>query len=555
MSTQADSSRDTSAFTDAVAPAPNNLVQSDEKALPTPSEHLPRDITGWKWYLAVVAILLSIFLYALDVTVVAAVQPIIVTEFNALDKLPWMSVAFLLAATATNLLWGRLYTQYNSKWLYIFNVALFEAGSALCGAAPNMNALIAGRAICGISGAGLYVGVMTLISITTTIAERPVYVSMTGITWGLGIVLGPLVGGGFGDSSIGWRWAFYINLVIGAVCAPAWLLLLPSKDPRSGVPYRQRLAEMDYFGCSLMMGGLVCLMLAISSGGVSWAWRSASSIGLFAAAGVIFAMLSIQQIFTIFTTKERRIVPLQFFRSRTVLILFSTTAASGAAAFVPIYFIPLFFQFTRNDGALQAGVRLLPLIVVMVVMILANGALMAKFGYYMPWYLVGSLLAVAGSALMYTVDNTTSDSRIYGYTVLIGLGVGMFLQASFSVTQAVVAPADIPPAVGFMTLAQYVGITISLSVANAVFLNESQTSISDILPDVSDADIQASIEGAGGSFLNGLSQEDQARVVGAIATAIGRAYVLVITACSLVAVLSLFMKGEKLFGAAAVAVA
>jgi MFS family permease len=396
---------------------------------------------------------------------------------------------------------------------------------------------------------------MTLISITTTIAERPVYVSMTGITWGLGIVLGPLVGGGFGDSSIGWRWAFYINLVIGAVCAPAWLLLLPSKDPRSGVPYKQRLTEMDYLGCSLMMGGLVCLMLAISSGGVSWAWQSASSIGLFVAAGGIFAMLSIQQTFSIFTTKERRIVPLQFFRSRTVLILFSTTAASGAAAFVPIYFIPLFFQFTRGDGALQAGVRLLPLIVVMVVMILANGALMAKFGYYMPWYLVGSLLAVAGSALMYTVDNTTSDSRIYGYTVLVGLGVGMFLQASFSVTQAVVAPADIPPAVGFMTLAQYVGITISLSVANTVFLNESQSLIKNILPNVSDADMQASIEGAGGIFLTDLSQEDQARVVGAIATAIGKTYVLVITACSLVAVLSLFMKREKLFGAAAVAVA
>ncbi|PVI05408.1 putative MFS drug efflux transporter [Periconia macrospinosa] len=510
---------------------------------------LPRDVTGWKWFLASTAILSSIFLYALDNTIVAAIQPIIVTRFDSIEKLPWLSVAFLLAATATNMVWGQLYGQFNSKWLYVLNVFLFEVGSAICGAAPNIDVLIVGRAICGLSGSGLYVGVMTLIAVSTTMAERPLYISGTGITWGLGIVLGPIVGGGFSESSVGWRWAFYINLLIGAVCAPAWLFLLPSKDPRPGVPYKQRITELDYAGTVLLMAALTTFVLAINWGGVVYAWSSGRIIALFVASGVLFIILGVQQAFTVLTTVARRIIPVQFFRSKTVLILFAVTAASGSAAFVPIYFVPLFFQFTRNDGPLDAGVRLLPLIVVMVVTILANGALMAKFGYYMPWYLFGGGFTVAGSALMYTVDQDTSASAIYGYTVLIGVGVGMFLQASFSVAQAVVDPENIPPAVGFITLAQFLGITMALAISNSVFLNESEKGIAQILPNVPLTEIQAAINGAASQFVKNLDSETRGRVLGAIVKAIDKAYILVIAAGSLVASLSFLMKRERLFSA------
>lgn len=526
---------------------PDAAALDNEKQTPVEAEPFPRDVTGWKWTLASIAILSSIFLYALDATIVAAVQPIIVTDFGAVDKLAWLSVAFLLAATATNMVWGRVYTQFNSKWLYIGNVFLFEVGSAICGAAPSMNVLIVGRAICGVSGSGLYVGVMSLIAVTTTMAERPLYISGTGLTWGLGIVLGPVVGGGFGQSTVGWRWSFYINLFIGAVCAPAWLFLLPSKDPRPGVSYKQRFAELDYVGAALLMGALTSFVLAINWGGVTYPWDSGRIIGTFVASGVLFIILGIQQVWTVFTTIARRLIPVQFFRSRTVLILFSTTAASGAAAFIPIYFVPLFFQFTRNDNALDAGVRLLPLIIVMVIVVLANGALMAKFGYYMPWYTVGGLFTVAGSALMFTVDQDTNVSNIYGYTVLIGLGVGMYLQASFSVAQAVVEPENVPPAVGFITCAQFLGITMALAIANNIFLNQSAADIQKILPDMPPEDIQAAIEGAASEFVKSLSPDLQHRVLGAIVDAISTAYALVIAAGALVTVLSLAMKREKLF--------
>jgi hypothetical protein len=295
------------------------------------------------------------------------------------------------------------------------------------------------------------------------------------------------------------------------------------------------------------MGALTSFVLAINWGGVTYPWDSGRIIGIFVTSAVLFIVLGVQQVWTIFTTLARRLIPVQFFRSRTVLILFSTTAASGSAAFVPIYFVPLFFQFTRNDNALDAGVRLLPLIIVMVMVVLANGIFMAKFKYYMPWYTMGGLFTVAGSALMFTVDQNTSVSNIYGYTVLIGLGVGMYLQASFSVVQAVVDPENVPPAIGFITCAQFLGITMALAIANTVFLNQSAEGIRKILPDMPDKDIQAAIEGAASDFVQNLSPDVQNRVLGAIVEAISTSYALVVTAGALVTVLSLVMKREKLF--------
>jgi MFS family permease len=396
---------------------------------------------------------------------------------------------------------------------------------------------------------------MTLISATTTTAERSMYVSLTGISWGLGTVLGPIIGGAFAQSSVGWRWGFYINLFVGAACTPAWLFLIPSKDPRPGIPFRMRAAEIDYAGITLQAGMLSALLLAVNLGGVTFPWDSGRIIALFVVSGVLLITLGVQQVWHIFTTEERRIIPVQFFRSRTVLILFCCTAANGALTFVPTYMIPLFFQFTRTDGPMDAGVRLIPFIVVLIVFILGNGVIVSKLGYYMPLYLVGGSLVVIGAALMYMIDQDDSESRVYGFTVIIGAGTGMFSQVAFSVAQAVVDNANIAPAIGFITLAQFVGITLSLALANAILLNEGQSEIQGLLPNVPLADIQGAILGARSDLVRSLAPDVQRRVLGAIVSAIDKTYILVMVGGALTIALSLVMRREKLFGGPSVGIA
>ncbi len=149
-------------------------------------------------------------MYSLDGTIVADLVPSIVNEFESVPLLPWLSVGFMVGSIVTVLPLGKLYGKFNAKWLYVISVVLFLASSALCGAAPNMSAMIVGRVFLGMAGNGIYFGILTLLSVNTTDNERPAYLSLVGFVWGLGTVLGPVVGGGF--DKFNWRWAFYLNL-------------------------------------------------------------------------------------------------------------------------------------------------------------------------------------------------------------------------------------------------------------------------------------------------------------------------------------------------------
>jgi len=183
----------------------------------------------------------------------------------------------------------------------------------------------------------------------------------------------------------------------------------------------------------------------------------------------------------------------------------------------------------------------------MVFACIVNGAALSKYGLYMPWYLGGGVLFIIGSALMFTVDLGSSAAMVYGYTIIIGLGVGSFCQTSFAVAQGSVQAADIPSAVGFITCGQITGITISIAIANSVFLNEAERGIAALLPSVPQDQIQAAIAGVGSQLVQTLPQEVRALVLHAIVTAISKTYIVCITGGCVAVVLSIFLKRERLF--------
>jgi MFS family permease len=293
-----------------------------------------------------------------------------------------------------------LYGLFDAKWLYILSSILFNVGSALCGAAPNMNALIIGRVLAGMGGNGMYLGVMTLLSVNTSDRERPGYLSFVGLVWGIGTVLGPVVGGAFVESSATWRWAFYINLCVAGLFAPVYMLWIPSFKPRAGTKALTLAREFDILGTVLSIGAITAVIMATNLGGTLYAWNSGQIIALFVVSFSLFILFGAQQSFTVFTGLTTRIFPIQFMKNWNAVILFCCASAVNAASFVPIYYVPLYFQFTRGDSAIMAAVRLLPLIFVLSAAILANGHLMARFSYFQPWYIFGSVLTLIGGVLM-----------------------------------------------------------------------------------------------------------------------------------------------------------
>ena len=533
-------------FADAPLSDSDSTEGSTVDQLGKAAELPPRPITGAVWALVVMAILSSLFFFSLDNTIVAVVQPQIIEQFSALDKLPWLVVAYTLGSVSMASFWGRLYGLFDGKILYIVCLFLFQAGSALCGAAPEMDVLIVGRTMCGVGGAGLYIGVLSLLSTFTTKRERPMYIGMTGLVWGLGTALGPIIGGAFTSSHAGWRWAFYINLVIGGLGAPVYLFLLPSSKPRPNDSSKDLWMTLDWVGVALSIGAFLTGTMAISFGGVIYPWKSGQVISLFVLSGLLFIAFGIQQGMAWFTTKELRLFPVHFVLKKDLCILFASIGGGTGLIFLPIYFLPLYFQYLHGCSALAAGVKMVPFIVTMITFVFVNGGVMSKTGIYWPWYTIGSALALIGNALLYTIDVNTSDSKIYGYTVLAGIGTGCFVQASFAVAQSMVEPSQVAQATSFITLGQLSAGTIAMSISNSLFINKATTDIMNLLPGSTKDEIMAGISGFGNFFKN-LPASQKAMVNNVLLKSINQAYILAMVAASLVFVLSLFLKRQKLF--------
>ncbi|KAJ5649300.1 major facilitator superfamily transporter [Penicillium longicatenatum] len=519
-----------------------DYVQEDVQA------RVSKPIVRHDWLLVVLTMLSSTFLFSLDNTIVADVQSPIIKKFGEVGKLSWLGVAFVLASSATMVTWGKLYGIFSAKWIYVTSVVLFEAGSAVCGAAPNMNAFIIGRAIAGLGGAGMYLGCLTLLSITTSVRQRPTYMALTGITWGSGTVLGPVVGGAFAQNvHTTWRWAFYINLCIGAVFAPVYIFFLPRADPQECISLNHKLQQIDYLGAVLNAGALAALVMAISFGGNLFDWEAGREIALWVVGGVLLLLFGLQQAFKIGTTREERIFPADLLRMPIMWLLFALMCAASTCVFIPTYYIPIYCQFVKGDSPLTAAVRLLPFIVLMVFSGLSNGALMSNLGYYMPWYLAGGILASIGGGLMSTIDETSPISYVYGYSALIGIGAGMFIQTGFSVAQAKVSPTHAADATSFIAFAQNIGIVIALAISGSLFQNQALDSLQDLLPGIPRETLRGAISGSNSELIKKIPAEAQAEVLHAIVHAMSHTYYLVIAAAVMTALGSLFFKRERIF--------
>jgi MFS family permease len=509
-----------------------------------------RTVRGIRWLLICLSLYTSIFIYGLDTTIAADVQGAVLEAFGHVEQLAWIGAGFPLGSVSVILLNGVLYTSFNMKWVYITALVLFEIGSALCGAAPNMAALIVGRVIAGAGGGGIFMGCLSFFTALTTPKERAIYITGTGFCWGVGAVLGPVVGGSFVVSSATWRWAFYINLILGAAFAPVYLFSLPSVRPVTLVSIADRVKKIDFVGLVLGAGIWVSFTMAFTMAGGQWPWNDGRTIGTIVAFIVILVAFALQQIFSIFTTKENRSFAVHLLQSRTQVLLYIGTAANITSLFVIVYFIPIYFQFVHNDSALQAAVRLLPFVVVTVTCNLSAGHLLSKIKYYIIIYVVSGVFMTIGAALLTAyLTPTTPKSYIYGFSVIAAVGTGLTLQIGYAVA-TLKAPNHMGDAIALQNVAQIGTSVIALVIAGQVFQSATMRSLTKVFAGTSytQADIQSIVTGAQSKVFEDLSGPLKEAAVVAITQAMQKAFLLVCVGGGVLTVSGLFMKREKLFG-------
>ncbi|KAI2465685.1 putative MFS aflatoxin efflux pump [Annulohypoxylon bovei var. microspora] len=424
--------------------------------------------TGVRLALVLVSVFVSMFLVALDRLIISTAIPAITDEFHSLPDVGWYGSSYLLTTCAFQLMFGKVYTFFPVRTTFLATIFLFEAGSAICGAAPSSVAFILGRAIQGVGSAGIFGGSIVSIVYSVPLHKRPLYLGFFGAVFGLASVIGPLVGGAF-TSNITWRWCFYINLPFGGIAmfVIAFLLHVPDRKTTK-IPMKAKLAQLDAVGTTLLIPAVVCLLLALQWGGLTYAWSNGRIIALLTLGFALFIGFAAVQILM----PKTATIPPRIFNQRSILAGNWATTCIGASMIVFVYFLPIWFQAIKGTTAVDSGIRLLPITLSMVVASISNGIFVSKIGYYTPSMLFGTVLMSIGAGLLTTLEQDTGTGKWIGYQILYGFGMGMSFQAPNLAAQTVLPTRDVPIGTSLVFFCQLLAGAIFISVGQNVLDNQ-----------------------------------------------------------------------------------
>ncbi|KAF7180228.1 hypothetical protein CNMCM7691_009395 [Aspergillus felis] len=429
-----------------------------------------------KVVLLLVSIMMTMFLVALDRTIISTAIPEITNEFHSLPDVGWYGSAYLLTCCAFQLLFGKIYTFYPVKAVILSSILLFEVGSVVCGAAPSSTAFIVGRALAGIGAAGIFAGSVVCIIYAVPLEKRPKIQGLFGAVFGVSSIVGPLVGGAF-TSRVTWRWCFYINLPFGglAMVAIAFCLKVPDRNTTK-VPWTEKLKQLDVPGMCCLVPGVVCLVLALQWGGQKYAWNNARIVALLTLMGLLLlAFVAVQILLTRTAT-----VPPRIFRRRSIFAGAWATLCIGASQYIFIYFLPIWFQSIKGVSAVDSGLRLLPLMLSMVVASICCGITTQKVGYYTPFAIIGTCIMVIGAGLLTTLQIDTGHDKWIGYQILYGFGMGMCFQQPNLAAQTVLPKKDVPVGIAVMFFSQLLGAAVFVPVGENVLANQLMLRLSGV---------------------------------------------------------------------------
>ncbi|MFI0351666.1 MFS transporter [Actinomadura sp. 9N407] len=436
-------------------------------AAPAESPSMPE---GRDLYVILGALMLAMLLAALDQTIVSTALPTIVGELGGLNHLSWVVTAYLLAATASTPLWGKLGDQYGRKRLFQTSIVIFLIGSALCGLSQDMNQLIAFRALQGLGGGGLMVLVVAIVGDVVPPRERGRYQGLFGAVFGVSSVVGPLLGGWFVDN-LTWRWVFYINLPVGvlALLAIAAVLHAPSTREKH---------RIDYAGILLIVGWAVALVLLTTWGGTSYDWVSPQIIGL----GVGAVVLIVAWIIV-----ERRaaepVMPPRLFAHPTFTLGSAISFVVGFAMFGALTFLPIFLQVVNGVTPTMSGVHLLPMMAGMLVSSIGSGQLISRTGRYKLYPMLGTPIIAVALWWCSRMDETTSTLSTSLRFALLGFGLGLVMQVLVIAVQNAMAYEDLGSATSGVTFFRQIGGSFGVAVFGSIFSNRLAHNMENLMRD------------------------------------------------------------------------
>ncbi|MER7251618.1 MDR family MFS transporter [Kribbella sp. NPDC000426] len=410
---------------------------------------------------AMSGLMMGLFVAILAGTIVSTALPRIIHDLGASQSsYTWVVTLELLTMTATVPLWGKLADLYNNKLLVQLSLSFFVVGSLVAGFAPNIEVLLGSRVLQGLGGGGLTALVQIVMAAIIPPRELGRYSGIFGAIFASATVGGPLLGGFLVDSPLGWRACFLVGVpfVLAAIVLLQRTLKLPTV---------RREVKIDWWGAVLIMGGVSTLLVWSSFAGNKFDWVSGWSFGLVGAALVVLVAAVLV---------ERRhpepIIPMDLFRNRTVTLSIIASALVGVSMFGGSVFLAQYFQIAQGYSPTKAGLMSLPLIIGMMVASTIAGGLITKYGRWKIYLVVGSVLLPIGLALFGTIDARTSKYMLWGFMLVLGVGIGLVMQNLVLAAQNDVPARELGAATSAVSFFRSMGGTIGVSVLGAILANK-----------------------------------------------------------------------------------
>jgi EmrB/QacA subfamily drug resistance transporter len=403
-----------------------------------------------------IAVLAGIFLAALDQTVVGTALPHIVSDLRGNDVYIWPFTSYLVTATVSGPLYGKLSDLFGRRLLFTIGVGIFLVGSALSGLSQTMEQFIAFRGLQGLGAGALFPISIAIIGDIFSPSERGKYLGFFGAVFGLSSIIGPAIGGLITDN-IGWHWIFFVNLPIGVVVLYVIFRILPTRRDTGAT------RSIDYLGAAFFVAALVPILIGLTNKQFG-NWTD-GDVGGFILAGLALIV--------VFVWVESRapepIVPLQLFRIPAFTASVTAMFLAVMGFFAAVVFLPRWYQVVQGSSATLSGYQILPLLMGLIVSAIAAGQIVARTGRFKA-LIAGSLVVVAlGLFLLTNLRTDTPAPLVWLWMAITGIGVGPSFAIFTLVVQNNVPPRELGTATSSLTLFQQVGGTVGLAIAGSIF--------------------------------------------------------------------------------------